>query len=106
MGQITEVERSLAATLFDTTKHLERYIADRAAAIAEPRIAETEQHCTDMVDALMATQESERLRWESLRAEFGRQIRVQENAVARLRNLLLTNGISPVTGLSREVPTS
>jgi hypothetical protein len=100
--QIPDVERSLAATLFDTVKALQQHINERAEEVAAPRIEEAERHCRETVDSLTRSQTAEVQRLSDLIAELRRQLEFCDRRAERYAGWLRAAGINPLTGLGEE----
>jgi hypothetical protein len=94
----------LAATLQAATANLTAYIEQRAAELAEPRIAEAERLAAERVSALSGTYEADRRRWSDLEAELRRQLDAQIRQVEHHRAVLAENGIDLMTGRPKLEP--
>lgn len=89
---------SLAAALEATTANLAAFIEQRAAEIANPRIAAAEQAAADAVADLEGRHAAERERWTALEAEFRRQLDAQIRQVQWHRKAMTDAGFDLLTG--------
>lgn len=102
MMQNPDVERSLASTLFDTVKALQRHINERAEEIAAPQIEALERHYQEIVEDLTQDQVVEVRRLNDLIDELRRQLAACDKRAERYAGWLREHGISPLTGLREE----
>lgn len=100
MGEIQNVEQSLASTLFDTVRELQKHITDRANDVAGPAIAAAEEECRATVESLTRSQDGERERYEDVIAELRRQLAAKDKQVDRHIQTLREHGINPLTMLA------
>jgi hypothetical protein len=93
---------SLAAALEATTSNLAVYIEQRAAEIADPRIAEAEQRAAATVADLEGRHAVDLRRWSDLERELRRQLDAQLRQVAWHRQKMTEAGFDLLTGRLKE----
>jgi hypothetical protein len=107
VGHIEDVDRSLATTLFDTLKEaqrvtaaLQQHIEDRAAELAEPKIAEARTRFERGLVALKESAAQAEQRNTDLLAEMRRQLAALDKYRDQLESMLRAYGIDPRTGFA------
>jgi hypothetical protein len=96
---VEDVAGSLATTLFDTVRELQRYVQERADEIAAPRVAEAEKRCRATVVSQSHSQNVARQRLDGINVELRRQLAVRDRLVDRYTEWLKEHGINPHTGI-------
>lgn len=93
---------SLAAALEATTANLAAFIEQRAAEIADHRIAEAEQRSAATVADLEGAHASDRRRWLDLERELRRQLDAQIRQVEWHRQKMTEAGFDLLAGRLKE----
>lgn len=94
----------LAAALQATTANLAAYIEQRAAEIADPRIAEADRSASSRVAELEEAHAFDRQRWSDLERELRRQLDAQLKQVAWHRKVMTEAGFDLLTGRLKGAP--